>query len=77
VQKSRNHIFLVELVAGGKGEGVDTAKLAVRPVLDELFDRTHWFRLCRFSQSSEESVGFDGTFHGNNGLITVTQLPCG
>jgi hypothetical protein len=29
------------------------------------------------SQSIEKGVGFDGTFHGNIGLITVTQLPCG
>jgi hypothetical protein len=49
VQKSPNHIALIELVLGGKGEGVDTAKLAVRPSVDEPFDRTNRFRLCRLS----------------------------
>jgi hypothetical protein len=72
VQKSRNYILLIELVLGGKGEGVDTAKLAVGPVLDELFDRTHRFRLRRLSQRIEESVGFAGTFHGTFGSITGT-----
>jgi len=59
-------------VLGGKGEGVDTAKVAVRPVLDELFDGTHRFWLRRLSQSIEESVGFAGKFHGTVELITVT-----
>src|SRR5436190_682292 len=77
VQKSRNYILLVEFVLGGKGEDVDTRKLAVRSVLDELFDGTHRFRFRRFSQSLEESVGFDGKFHGTIGLLSVTQLPCG
>ena len=72
MQKSRNYILLIELVLGGKGEGVDTAKLAVGPVLDELFDRTHRFRLRRLSQTIEECVGFDGTFHGTLESITVT-----
>ncbi len=75
MQKSRNYILLVKLVLGGKGEGVDTAKLAVRPVLDELFDGTDRFRLRRLSQSREESVGFAGKFHGTIGLVTVTVYP--
>ena len=38
MQKSRNYILLIEFVLGGKRESVDTGKLAVRPVLDELFN---------------------------------------
>src|SRR4029079_18919028 len=59
VQKGRKHITLIEPVSGGKGEGVDTAQLAVRRVVDELFDCTHRVRLCRLPQSAEEilSVG--------------------
>jgi hypothetical protein len=53
VQKSGKHIILIELVPGGKGEGVDAAKLAVRCVVDDLFDCTHRFRLCRLPQSTE------------------------
>src|SRR5947199_818311 len=71
VQKGRNHIFLIELVPGGKREGVNTAKLAIRSVLDQVFDRTHRFRLRRLSQSTEQSVGFDGKLHYTIGLITV------
>ena len=63
MQKSPNHIVLIEPVPGSKGEGVDTAKLAIRRVLDELFDRTHRFRLRGFSQSIEEILGFGGKFH--------------
>ena len=46
MQKSRKYIFLIELVPGGKGEGVDTAEITVRAVLDELFDRAYrlWLR---------------------------------
>ena len=33
MQKSRKYIFLIELVPGGKGEGVDTAEITVRAVL--------------------------------------------
>ena len=75
MEKSRNYILLVELVLGGEREGVNTAKLAVRPVLDELFDGTHRFWLRRLSQSIEESVGFAGKFHGTVGLVTVTVYP--
>src|SRR5205823_14209839 len=63
VQKSRNYILLIELVLGGKGEGVNAAKLAVGSVLDEVFDRAHRLRLRRLSQSSEEAFGFSGNFH--------------
>jgi hypothetical protein len=59
-------------VLGGKGERVDAAKLAVRSVLDDLFNRTHRFRLCRLSQSIEQSVGFTAKFHGTFGSIAVT-----
>src|SRR4030095_7156172 len=38
VKKSRQHIILIEPVPGGKGESIDAAKLAVRRVVDELFD---------------------------------------
>ena len=64
VQKSRKHIILIEPVPGGKGEGVDAAKLAVRRVVDELFDCTHRFRLCRLPQSTEEILSVGGKFHG-------------
>jgi hypothetical protein len=64
VQESANHIVLIEPVPGGKGEGVDTAKLAIRRVVDELFDRTHRFRLRRLSQSTKEILSFGGKFHG-------------
>ena len=77
MQKSRKHIILIEPVPGGKGEGVDPAKLAVRRVVDELFDCTHRFRLCRLPQSTEEILGFAGKFHGTIGLTTATQVPCG
>src|SRR6185312_7548146 len=40
------------------------AKLAIRRVLDELFDRTHRFQLGRVSQSTEEILSFGGKFHG-------------
>ena len=73
MQKSRNYIFFIELVPGGKGEGVDTAKLAIRRVLDQLFDRTHRFRLRRFSQSIEERVGFAGKFHGDHSNYRVAD----
>src|SRR5881275_516477 len=63
---------LCRINALAKGEGVDTAKVAVRPVLDELFDGTHRFWLRRLSQGIEESVGFAGKFHGTVELITVT-----
>ncbi len=72
MQQSCNYILLIEFLLGGKGEGVDTAKLAVGSVLDELFDGTHRFRLRRLSQSIEESVSFAGKFHCTFGLITVT-----
>ena len=68
MQKSRNYILLIELVLGGKGEGVDAAKLAVRPVSDELFDCAYRLRL--FSQSIEKAVSFAGNFHGSR---SVTQ----
>src|SRR5207248_3105240 len=58
-----------------KSDGVDTAKITVRSVLDELFDRAYRLRLRRFSQSIEESVGFTGKFHVAIRLITVV-LPC-
>ncbi len=60
---------------GGKGQGVDAAKLAVRPVLDEFFDRAHRFRLCRLTQSIEQRVGFAGKIHDTIGLITVPRYP--
>ena len=75
MQKGRNHILLIELVPGGKGESVDAAKLAVRPVVYELFDRARRLRLRRLSQSSEEAFGFSGKFHGTVGLVTVTVYP--
>jgi hypothetical protein len=46
VQKSRDDILFIELVPGGKGEGIDTTKVAVRPVLNQFFDRAYSFRLC-------------------------------
>src|SRR5882724_11197844 len=63
VQESSNHIVFIEPVPGGKGESIDTAKLAIRRVLDEFFDRTHRFRLRRLSQSNEEILSFGGKFH--------------
>jgi hypothetical protein len=75
VQKGRNHIVLTELMLGGKSEDIDTAKLAVWPVLDEFFDCTHRFWLRRLSQSVEESVGLARTFHGIIGLMIL--LSCG
>jgi hypothetical protein len=74
VQKSCNHIFFIESMPGGKGESVNTAKIAVRAVPDELFDRTHRFRFRRLSQSIEESVGFAAKFHGNGKLIPPDTL---
>src|SRR5206468_3040938 len=76
VQKSRNYIFLIELVLGGKGEGVDTAEITVRPILDELFDRAYRLRLRRLSQNSEEVFGFAGRFHVTIRLITVAVTVC-
>src|SRR5947207_11790130 len=64
VQESRKHIILIEPVPGGKGKGVDAAKLAVRRVLDQLFNRTHRFRLCRLPQSTEVILSFGRKFHG-------------
>jgi hypothetical protein len=69
VQESPNRIVLIESVPGGKGEGVDTAKLAIRRALDELFDRTHRFRLGRLSQSTEEILSFGGKFHDTFGSM--------
>jgi len=71
MQKSRNHIFLVKLVPGGKGEDVDTTKFAIRRIPDEFLNGIYRFRLCRLSQSIEESVSFVGTLHGTFGLITI------
>jgi len=71
VQESSDHVILIELVLGGKREGIDSAKLTVRCVLDELFDRAHWLRLRRLSQKSEETFGFSGKFHGIMVLITA------
>src|SRR5204862_7482023 len=76
VQKSRNHIFLIELVPGGKGEGVDTAEITVRRILDELFDRAYRLRLRRLSQNSEEVFAFAGKFHVTIRLITVAVTVC-
>ena len=76
MQKSRNYILLIELVPGGKGENVDAAKLAVRPVLDELFDCAYRLRLRRLSQNSEEVFGFAGKFHVTIRLITVAVTVC-
>src|SRR5207244_11025049 len=55
VQKSRNHIFLIELVPGGKGEGVDTAEITVRRILDKLFDRAYRLRFRRLSQDRKST----------------------
>ena len=71
MQKSRKYILLVELVLGGKGEGVDTAEITVWPFLDELFDRAYRLRLRRLSQNNEEVFGLAGKFHVTIGLITV------
>ena len=76
VQKSRNYIFLIELVPGGKGERVDTAEITVRAVVDELFDRAYRLWLRRFSQSIQESVGFTGKFHVTIRLITLAVTVC-
>ena len=75
MQESSNHIVLIETAPGRKGEDVDTAKLAIRRVLDELFDRTHRFRLRRLSQSTEEILSFGGKFHALADLTTATQVP--
>jgi hypothetical protein len=64
MQESGNDILLTKFVFGGKGKGVDAAKLAVRRVLDELFDRVCHLRFCRFSQDGEGHLGFAGEFHG-------------
>ena len=72
MQKSRNYIFLIELVPGGKGEGVDTAEITVRRILDELFDRAYRFRLRRLSQNSEKVFGFGGKFH-----VTIRSITRG
>src|SRR5205814_8782680 len=76
MQKSRKYIFLIELVPGGKGEGVDTAEITVRRILDELFDRAYRPRLGRSSQNSEEVFGFAGKFHVTIRLITVAVTVC-
>ena len=73
MQKSRNYIFLIELVPGGKGERVDAAEITVRRILDELFDGAYRFRLRRLSQNSEEVFGFAGKFHVTIRLITVGE----
>jgi hypothetical protein len=39
VQKSGNHILLIQLMLNGKGESVNAAKCTIRCVLDESFDR--------------------------------------
>src|SRR5262249_10456228 len=69
-ERGYNALF-VKLVLGGKGEGIDAAKLAVRSVLDQLLNRAHRFRLRRLSQNSEEGFGFARKFHDTIGLITV------
>src|SRR5947199_9779879 len=76
VQKSRKYIFLIELVLGGKGDGVDTAEITVRRILDELFDRAYRLRLRRLSQNSEKVFGFAGKFHVTIRLITVAVTVC-
>src|ERR1044072_1312646 len=58
----------------GKGQGIDTAKLAVRPAPDEFFDRAHRFGLCRLSQSIEQRVGFIGAIHNRIILITLAVV---
>ena len=68
MEKSSDHILLIELMLGGEREGIDAAKLTVRCVLDELFDRAHRLRLCRLSQNTEEGFDFVGNFHGMIGL---------
>jgi hypothetical protein len=73
VQKSRNYILLIEFMLGGKSYGVDTAKLAVWPVLHELFDRAYLLRLRRLSQNSEEVFGFAGEFHGTIRVIALSR----
>src|SRR4029079_4388566 len=64
VHKRRKDIIFIEPAPGGKGEGIDAAKLAIRRVVDELFDCSHWFRLCRLPQSIEEILSVVGKFHG-------------
>jgi hypothetical protein len=76
VQKSRKHIFLIELVPGCKSEGVDTAEITVRAVVDELFDRAYRLWLRGLSQNSEEIFGFAGKFHVTNRLIAVAVTVC-
>jgi len=63
MQKSPNYIILIEAMAGSKDDSINPAKLAVRRLLDQLFDRAHRFRFCRLSQRTEEILGFDGKFH--------------
>jgi len=63
-------------VLGGKGEGVDTAEITVRRILDELFDRAYRLRLRRLSQNSEQVSGFAGKFHVTIKLITVAVTVC-
>lgn len=77
MQKSRNHILLIEPVLGGKSEDIDTAKLPVWLVLDELFNCSHGFRLRRLSQSIEESIGLARTFHGIIALMICTYRVAG
>lgn len=71
MEKSSDHILLIELMLGGEREGIDAAKLTVWYVLDEFFDRAHGFRLRRLPQNTEEGFDFSGNFHGIIGLITA------
>jgi hypothetical protein len=75
VQKSSDHILFIQSMLGGERKGIDAAKLTVRSVPDEFFDRTHRFRLCRLSQGIEQSVGFTANFHGTFGSIAVNSYP--
>ena len=76
MKKSRNDVVLIELMPGGKGESVDTTKLPIWRVLDELFDCTDRVRLRGSSQSVEESVGLARESHGKIGLM-ILHLSCG
>jgi len=77
VQKSGDHVLLIQFMLGGEREGIDAAKLMIRRVLNEFFDRAHRLRLRRLSQNTEERFGLSGKFHGITGLITaeVTVRP--
>ena len=76
MQKSRNHIVLIELVPGSKGEGVDTAEITVRRILDELLDRAYRLRLRRSPQNNEEVFGFAGKSHVTIKWIAVAVTVC-